>query len=316
MNSGLNIVFAGTPDFAATHLQALITSKHKVIAVYSQPDRPAGRGKKLQASAVKQLALSHNIDVLQPSSLKTSEAQEQLASLQADVMVVVAYGLILPQGILDTPKLGCLNVHGSLLPKWRGAAPIQRAIWAGDLHTGVTVMQMDKGLDTGPMLCKKSILITEQDTSASLYPKLAELGPAALLESLSQLDTVIPEPQDDAQASYATKLSKQEANIDWTLDAAQLARNVRAFNPWPVVYFVTQTIAVKVWQARAVPLTDQYSKAVPGEIVQASKEGIVIMTGENMLLIESLQLPGKKPLPVRDILNGHSELFIPGSVLA
>lgn len=316
MNSGLNIVFAGTPDFAATHLQALIASKHNVIAVYSQPDRPAGRGKKLQASAVKQLAISHNIDVLQPSSLKTDEAQQQLASLQADVMVVVAYGLILPHNILQTPKFGCLNVHGSLLPKWRGAAPIQRAIWAGDQQTGITIMQMDKGLDTGPMLCKKSIDITEFDTSATLYQKLAELGPTALLETLCQLDTLIPEPQDEKQACYASKLSKQEANIDWTMDAQQLARNVRAFNPWPVVYFSTGNIAVKVWQAKVLTLTEQYSHAVPGEIVQANKEGIVIMTGKDLLLIDSLQLPGKKPLPVRDILNGHSELFVPGAVLA
>ncbi|MFQ3236210.1 MAG: methionyl-tRNA formyltransferase [Paraglaciecola sp.] len=315
MNSGLNIVFAGTPDFAATHLQALIASKHNIIAVYTQPDRPAGRGKKLQASAVKQLALDHNIDVLQPSSLKTDEAQEQLASLQADVMIVVAYGLILPQKILQTPTFGCLNIHGSLLPKWRGAAPIQRAIWAGDKQTGVTVMQMDKGLDTGPMLCKKSLDITEHDTSATLYQKLAELGPIALLETLCKFDTLTPEPQDETLACYAPKLSKQEANVDWTVDAAQLARNVRAFNPWPVVYFSTENIAVKIWQARVVNLTDQYADAVPGEIVQANKEGIIIMTGKNLLLIDSLQLPGKKNLPVRDILNGYSELFTPGKVL-
>jgi methionyl-tRNA formyltransferase len=316
LNSGLNIVCAGTPDFAASHLQALIASKHNVIAVYSQPDRPAGRGKKLQFSAVKKLAIDHNIDVLQPNSLKTDEAQQQLASLQADIMVVVAYGLILPQKILQTPKFGCLNIHGSLLPKWRGAAPIQRAIWAGDQQTGVTVMQMDKGLDTGPMLCKKSLDITEHDTSATLYQKLAELGPIALLETLSQLSTLISEPQDETLASYASKLSKQEANIDWTLDAAQLARNVRAFNPWPVVYFSTENIAVKVWQAQVMSQTGEYPDAVPGEIVQANKDGIIIMTGKNLLLIDSLQLPGKKPLPVRDILNGHSELFITGKVLS
>lgn len=315
MNSGLNIVFAGTPDFAALHLQALIDSKHNVIAVYSQPDRPAGRGKKLQMSAVKQLALVHNIEVLQPNSLKTDAAQAQLAAFKADVMVVVAYGLILPQHILDTPKFGCLNVHGSLLPRWRGAAPIQRAIWAGDQQTGITVMQMDKGLDTGPMLNKQSLIITDLDTSASLYEKLAELGPKALLETLLELDFLHPEIQDDEQASYAKKLSKQEAKIDWQMGADQLARNVRAFNPWPMVFFETQNIAIKVWQAKAVSADSPDISAVPGEIIYAHKQGVGIMTGDGVLLIEILQLPGKKPLSANDVLNGHSEWFTPGTVL-
>lgn len=313
MKSGLKIVFAGTPDFAATHLQALIDSKHDVIAVYSQPDRPAGRGKKLQASAVKQLALKYDIEIHQPDSLKTDDAQTQLDTLQADVMVVVAYGLILPQAILDTPKFGCLNVHGSLLPKWRGAAPIQRAIWAGDQQTGVTVMQMDKGLDTGAMLKKQSLAITELDTSASLYKKLAELGPKALLATLLELDTLRPERQNDELASYADKLSKPEAKINWHLAAEQLARNVRAFNPWPIVFFESNTISIKVWQAKALKTALQ---AVPGEIIAADKQGIAIMTGNGVLLVETLQMPGKKPLPANDVLNGHSEWFAVGTVLA
>ena len=196
LNKPLKIVFAGTPEFAALHLQALIDSEHDVIAVYSQPDRPAGRGKKLQASEVKQLAVKHSIPVFQPESLKTAEAQLALAELQADIMIVVAYGLILPSSILETPKMGCLNVHGSLLPKWRGAAPTQRSIWAGDSETGVTIMQMDEGLDTGAMLFRHSLSITKEDTSASMYQKLAEIGPKALIETLATLTELKPQIQE------------------------------------------------------------------------------------------------------------------------
>ena len=313
MNSPLKVVFAGTPDFAARHLQGLIDSHHDVVAVYSQPDRPAGRGKKLTASAVKQLAVSHDIPVLQPQSLKSEEAQQTLADLGADIMVVVAYGLILPKAILETPRLGCLNVHGSLLPRWRGAAPIQRAIWAGDDSTGVTIMQMDEGLDTGDMLLKQALPIEPTDTSASLYEKLANIGPQALLKTLDSIDSLEAVMQDDAQANYAEKLSKAEARIDWTLPAAQLARNVRAFNPWPVAFFELEAGPVKVWQASVI---EDNSGLAPGTIINADKNGISVATGEGALLMTSLQIPGKKAMSVVDILNARKDWFSPKTVLS
>lgn len=310
MNKPLKIIFAGTPEFAAVHLQALIDSEHNVIAVYSQPDRPAGRGKKLQASAVKQLAVEHSIPVFQPQSLKTAEAQLALAELQADIMIVVAYGLILPLGVLNTPKLGCLNVHGSLLPKWRGAAPIQRSIWAGDSETGVTIMQMDEGLDTGAMLFKHSIAITKEDTSASLYQKLAEVGPKALLETLATVTELQPQIQDNELASYAKKLSKEEAQIDWSLPAQQLERNIRAFNPWPVAFFTLNDANIKVYSSDVVENEDP--NIPPGQIVKSDKQGILVATGNHCLLLTKLQLPGKKPMLAADVLNGRSDWFTVG----
>lgn len=314
LNDKLRIIFAGTPDFAARHLQALLDSKHQVVAVYSQPDRPAGRGKKLQASPVKQLAEKHGIDIFQPQSLRNTDAQAQLKEIEADIMVVVAYGLILPQVVLDTPPLGCLNVHGSLLPKWRGAAPIQRSIWQGDAETGVTIMQMDKGLDTGAMLLKKSIPIKADDTSATLYEKLAVIGPQALIETLDTLQELTPEKQDDALASYAEKLSKQEAKVDWQLPAAQLVRNVRAFNPWPVVYFELEAGPIKIWQAKNEDIEPTNNK--PGTIIEASKQGILVATGEGGLRITQLQIPGKKAMSSQDVLNSRSEWFKPGTLLS
>jgi methionyl-tRNA formyltransferase len=310
LNKPLKIIFAGTPEFAAVHLQALIDSEHNVIAVYSQPDRPAGRGKKLQASAVKQLAVEHSIPVFQPQSLKTAEAQLALAELQADIMLVVAYGLILPLGVLNTPKLGCLNVHGSLLPKWRGAAPIQRSIWAGDSETGVTIMQMDEGLDTGAMLFKHSIAITKEDTSASLYQKLAEVGPKALLETLATVTELQPQIQDNELASYAKKLSKEEAQIDWSLPAQQLERNIRAFNPWPVTFFTLNDANIKVYSSDVVENEDP--NISPGQIVKSDKQGILVATGNHCLLLTKLQLPGKKPMLAADVLNGRSDWFTVG----
>ena len=313
MNKPLNIVFAGTPEFAALHLQRLIDSEHNVIAVYSQPDRPAGRGKKLQASAVKQLAVKHAIPVLQPQSLKTTDAQITLAELRADIMVVVAYGLILPASILDIPKLGCLNVHGSLLPKWRGAAPIQRSIWAGDSESGVTIMQMDEGLDTGAMLFKQSLAITKQDTSTSLYQKLAEIGPNALLETLATLTQIIPQIQNEQHASYAKKLSKEEAKINWFLPAQQLERNIRAFNPWPVAFFNLNDSSIKVYSSEVV--SNQNSDIPAGQIVESDKQGILVATGNDYLLLSKLQLPGKKPMSAADVLNGKAEWFAVGASL-
>jgi methionyl-tRNA formyltransferase len=308
----LNIIFAGTPEFAALHLQALIGSVHNVVAVYTQPDKPAGRGKKLQSSAVKQLAISHDIPCYQPSSLKTADAQAELMAIDADIMVVVAYGLILPKAVLDFPRLGCINVHGSLLPRWRGAAPIQRAIWAGDAETGVTIMQMDEGLDTGAMLHKASLTIAADDTSKTLYSKLASSGPSALLNALSEIETLRPEVQNNELANYAEKLSKAEALIDWQHSSEQLSRNVRAFNPWPVSHFNHDEQAIKVWQASVVQSTQERS---PGTVLEINNEQIIVATSVNALALEILQLPGKKAMPVRDILNGKPDWLKVGDII-
>jgi methionyl-tRNA formyltransferase len=311
----LRIIFAGTPDFAARHLDALLTSEHEVVGVFTQPDRPAGRGNKLTPSPVKTLALEHGIPVFQPKSLRPAESQQLVAELNADVMVVVAYGLILPQAVLDMPKLGCINVHGSLLPRWRGAAPIQRSLWAGDSQTGITIMQMDVGLDTGNMLHKIECDIEPQDTSATLYNKLAELGPTGMLATLQQLaeGTARPEVQDEALVTYAEKLSKEEARLDWSLSAKQLERCIRAFNPWPMSYFVIDEQPVKVWQAEAL---DQQTSAQPGTIIAAGKAGIQVATSDGILNILQLQPAGKKAMSVQDILNSRREWFIEGNILA
>ncbi|ELE5028902.1 methionyl-tRNA formyltransferase [Vibrio fluvialis] len=314
MSQSLRIVFAGTPDFAARHLAALLSSEHEVIAVYTQPDRPAGRGKKLTASPVKNLALEHNIPVYQPENFKSDEAKQELAALNADIMVVVAYGLLLPKAVLDTPKLGCINVHGSILPRWRGAAPIQRSIWAGDAETGVTIMQMDVGLDTGDMLKIATLPIEASDTSGSMYDKLAGLGPQALVECLSDIaqGTAVAVKQDDALANYAQKLSKEEAKIDWTLSAQAIERCVRAFNPWPMSHFAVADNQIKVWQARVEAGS---SNQAAGTILKADKTGIYVATGAEILVLESLQIPGKKALPVQDILNARASWFEVGSQL-
>ncbi|MEG3126602.1 methionyl-tRNA formyltransferase [Pantoea cypripedii] len=314
MSAPLKIIFAGTPDFAARHLDALLASEHQVVGVFTQPDRPAGRGNKLTPSPVKVLAQAHDVPVFQPKSLKPAENQHLVADLQADVMVVVAYGLILPKAVLDMPRLGCINVHGSLLPRWRGAAPIQRSLWAGDAETGVTIMQMDVGLDTGDMLHKLACPITEHDTSATLYDKLAQLGPEGMLKTLAQLanGSIQPEKQDEALVSYAEKLSKEEARLDWTLSAAQLERCIRAFNPWPMSYFMVDDQPVKVWQASVLP----HQAKQPGEILHADKQGIQIATADGVLNLLSLQPAGKKAMSAQDLLNSRREWFTPGSILA
>ncbi len=314
MSKPLRIVFAGTPDFAARHLAALLSSQHQVVAVYTQPDRPAGRGKKLTASPVKNIALEHDIPVYQPASLRNEEAQQELAAIDADIMVVVAYGLLLPQEVLDTPRLGCINVHGSILPRWRGAAPIQRSIWAGDTETGVTIMQMDIGLDTGDMLKVATLPIEASDTSATMYEKLADLGPDALIDCLSDIanGTAVAVKQDDELANYAKKLSKEEALIDWTMDAAAIERCVRAFNPWPMSYFTVAEQNIKVWQATVE--TDNQGKA-PGTILSADKQGILVATGNGALRLLSLQPPGKKAMTAADLLNSRREWFESGAQL-
>ncbi|MCC2607232.1 methionyl-tRNA formyltransferase [Planctobacterium marinum] len=308
-STALKVVFAGTPDFAAQHLQALLASRHKVVAVYTQPDRPAGRGKKLQASPVKQLALDANIAVYQPESLKDADAQQALASIDFDIMVVVAYGLLLPKAVLDIPPRGCVNVHGSLLPQWRGAAPIQRAIWAGDKTTGVTIMNMDIGLDTGDMLLKSEIAITADDTSASLYEKLANVGPQALIEALDKFDSLVPEKQNDELASYAKKLDKAEGLIDWQQDGQQIERNIRAFNPWPGTWFELDDKNIKVWQAKWQTNSNQ---AAPGTIISVARDGIEVQTGNGSITLLQLQIPGKKAQPVSDIINARPDWFKPG----
>ncbi|MDU4435653.1 MAG: methionyl-tRNA formyltransferase [Pluralibacter gergoviae] len=314
MSHSLRIIFAGTPDFAARHLDALLSSGHQIVGVFTQPDRPAGRGKKLMPGPVKALAEEKGLPVFQPVSLRPEENQQLVADLQADVMVVVAYGLILPKAVLTMPRLGCINVHGSLLPRWRGAAPIQRALWAGDSETGVTIMQMDVGLDTGDMLHKLACPITAEDTIATLYDKLAELGPQGLIETLKQLasGTATPEVQDEARVTYAEKLSKEEARVDWTLSAAQLERCIRAFNPWPMSWFEIEGQPVKVWAASVIA---DAADAAPGTILDVSKQGIRVATGDGILNLLSLQPAGKKAMSAQDLLNSRREWFMPGSRL-
>ncbi len=308
----MRLIFAGTPEFAAHHLTTLVASDHQIVGVYTQPDRPAGRGKKLIASPVKQLAEHHQLPVFQPDSLKSESAQRELSDLNADVMVVVAYGLLLPQAVLDAPKFGCINVHASLLPRWRGAAPIQRAIAAGDTETGITIMQMDIGLDTGDMLVKTHCSIGPEDTGGSLHDKLLQQGGPALLQALAQIEnqTLSPEKQDDALANYASKLTKEEACIHWNLPARQLNNMIRAFNPFPVAYFTQNNERVRVWKAR--PDT---ASGKPGTVLQVANDGILVACGENSLWLEELPLPGKKALPAKDILNGHGDRFTPGTEL-
>ena len=317
----MRIVFAGTPEFAALHLQALLdddSGNHEIIAVYTQPDRPAGRGKKLTPSPVKALAENHKLPVYQPLSLKDSEQQQILAELNADIMVVVAYGLLLPPTILDTPKHGCINVHASLLPRWRGAAPIQRAIEAGDTETGVTIMQMDVGLDTGDMLQISHCTIDKDDTGGSLHDKLANIGPPALLSTLEQIaqGTVVAEKQNDALSNYAPKITKQEALLDWFQPADVLDNKIRAFNPFPVAYTTLGNDRIRIWQAeRTTQLGEDYKDKVPGTILEAGNRGIKVNTQKGSLLITELQLPGKKRLPVSEVLKSRAELFSPGTML-
>ncbi len=305
MAEPLKIIFAGTPDFAAEALKALLNSEHRVIAVYTQPDRPAGRGRKLTYGPVKQLALDHQIPIKQPKSLKGEPEQAELLQLDADLMVVVAYGLLLPQAVLDAPRLGCINIHASLLPHWRGAAPIQRAILAGDLESGVTIMQMEAGLDTGPMLHTLRCRIHDDDTGGALHDRLAVLGAQALLEVLPNLaaGAITPEQQDDALANYASKLDKQESQIDWGLPALEIDRKVRAFNPWPVAQADFQGKVMRIWETQVIEAGTQ--SVPPGTVVSTGKDGIDVATGRDLLRIRKLQMPGKRAMAAADFLNAH-----------
>ena len=308
-SSPLRLVFAGTPDFAAAALRALIQTQHDIVAVYTQPDRPAGRGRKVTPGPVKHLALQYQLPVFQPASLKTPEAIAQLRTLDADVMVVAAYGLILPPEVLSVPRLGCLNIHASLLPRWRGAAPIQRAILAGDKETGITIMQMDKGLDTGAMLLKFCCPIDQEDTAASLHDRLAALGAEAIITALDQLPTLTATPQDDSLATYAAKLTKQEAIIDWHRPAEELDRLIRAFNPWPVAQTRAKGQTLRIWAAQ--PLADS-TTATPGTVIGCDKNGIDIACGRGVIRLTQLQPAGSKPMDVTAFLNGRPDWLIPG----
>ncbi|WP_299871872.1 methionyl-tRNA formyltransferase [uncultured Cocleimonas sp.] len=301
----MKIVYAGTPDFAVPALQSLISSGHKVVAVYTQPDRPAGRGRKVQFGPVKQVAVDAGIPVEQPLSLKDEDAQQTLSAYDADVMIVAAYGLILPQAVLDMPRYGCLNIHGSLLPRWRGAAPIHRAIQTGDTETGVTIMQMALGLDTGDMLLKRTCPITTEDTSQTIHDRLASDGAEALLKALDLIekDELEPVIQDDALTTYAEKLNKAEAEIDWSQSAKDIDLKIRAFNPWPVAFTLLNGKPLRIYMSKVV---EENSDQKPGTVISESSEGIVIATGDGVLSFSRLQLPGKKAMDVKDFINGQS----------
>ena len=295
----MKLIFAGTPEFAAVALRAIINAGHEVVLVLTQPDRPSGRGMKLRYSAVKEVALAAGIEVFQPQTLREHDAQERLRSFAADAMIVAAYGLILPQAVLDMPRWGCLNIHASLLPHWRGAAPIHRAILAGDDTTGVCIMQMEAGLDTGPVLLVESLPITSCDTTGTLHDKLAELGAQMIVKALHQLP-LKANPQPEADACYAAKIEKSEAALDWRLPAAQLDRQIRAFNPFPGAVADLGGLPIKIWHADQLTIC-----GAPGQIVSVDTDGIVVTCGEGSLRLTELQKAGGKRLPVAQFLAGN-----------
>lgn len=312
----LRLGFAGTPNFAAAHLEAILKDgTHQVVAVWTQPDRPSGRGKKTQASAVKQLAEQQGIPVLQPHKLLPAD-RDDMACFELDVLVVVAYGLILPESVLQTPAFGCINVHASLLPRWRGAAPIQRAIEAGDKETGVCIMQMDAGLDTGDVISRCSFAINTTDTAAALETRLIQHGAPVLLETLNKIASgpVEAEKQDDSQSCYAKKIHKAEAEINWNEPAITLDQKIRAFNPMPVAYTHIGVDRVRIWQAHSIN-SNSTTAMTPGTIAAANNEGIDIACSDGLLRIKALQLPGKKPTEAAEILRGHADKFAIGQIL-
>jgi methionyl-tRNA formyltransferase len=300
----MNLVFAGTPAFAVPSLEALHAAGHNLLAVYTQPDRPAGRGRGLAASAVKQCALKLGLDVHQPATLKDAAEHERLRALAPDAMIVIAYGLLLPKAVLAIPKHGCLNVHASLLPRWRGAAPIARAIEAGDPETGITIMQMEEGLDTGPMLMTAHTPIADDDTAATLHDRLARLGAETLVRALEALahGRLTAAPQDVARACYAKKLTKDEARLDWSQPALALHRRIRAFNPWPVAFTTWRGEPLRIWAV--APLASEVSHAAPGTVIGANAGAVRVATGNGVLAITRLQREGGKPLAAGDFVNG------------
>lgn len=308
----MKIIFAGTPEISAAVLQALISSNYNIVACLTQPDRPQGRGLHLTPSAVKVLASEHNIPVLQPVSLKSPEAQQQIKDLNADLMIVLAYGLILPSAVLTIPKLGCINIHASILPRWRGAAPIQHAILAGDTQTGITIMQMDPGLDTGDILEIYPCAIKNTYTSADLFEELTALSQTAILDSLIKLQqgTLKPVKQNDAQATYAHKITKQQAQINWQLSALEIDRMIRAYNPWPVAFTNLNEKVIRIWQAHVVDNLSMPKTFNSGDIINIDKQGIFVCTGDGVLCITQLQFPSKKQLPAFEVCNAHAEICI------
>lgn len=313
--SPLKIIFAGTPEFAAIALEAITLTPHQVVAVYTQPDRASGRGLKLTASPVKELAQDLNIPVYQPATLKDEKEQEKLKTFHADVMIVAAYGLILPKAVLNIPRYGCLNIHASLLPRWRGAAPIQRAIIAGDKSTGITIMQMDEGLDTGAMLLKHEYVLAENETSQTLHDQLAKMGAEAIREALEKLaqQQLQPEKQDETLATYAKKITKEEAQLNWNESAVELERKVRAFHPWPIAYTNWQGQHLRIGAASVVKAN---KNSQPGTLVAASRDGIDIAAGSDVLRLLKLQLPGGKMISAADFYNAHRDKLNPGMMLA
>lgn len=301
----MKLIFAGTPVFAAEALAALIDAGHEIAMVLTQPDRPAGRGMKLKPSPVKELALKHGLRVEQPLTLKTPEAQALVADVGAELMVVAAYGLLLPKAVLDMPARGCLNIHASLLPRWRGAAPIQRAILAGDAETGITIMQMDVGLDTGDMLSIYPLAIAADDSAASLHDKLAALGATAIVETLAKLDDCPPEKQPEEGVTYAAKLSKEEARIDWSLSAAAVATAIRAYNPAPGAHTLLRGEVLKLWQAEVVAGV----AGEAGEVLSAEADGVIVACGSGAVRLLVLQAAGGKRLAAREFVAGQGELI-------
>lgn len=309
----LRIGFAGTPDFAASHLEVLIQAGYNILGVYTQPDRPVGRGKQPKPSPVKTLALASNLPIFQPQSLKNDEVQMQLQGLNLDVLVIVAYGLILPQDVIDLPRFGCINVHASLLPRWRGAAPIERALLAGDKETGITIMQMDASLDTGDILLSKATPIEVGDNSSSLTARLTTLGKNALLAVLHQIQSrsVLPQRQNNALSTYASKLTKEEALITWNRDAKEIQRQINAFYPRSPAYCFYNGQQLRIIQAS--PQSESLP-TISGTIVKISHEGVKVSCKNSCLLITRIQLPGKTEISIKDFLNGHTNYFLPGKL--
>lgn len=304
MSPPLSVIFAGTPEFSVPALEALVASRHRVLAVYTQPDRPAGRGQQVTMSAVKQCALKHQLPVEQPQTLKDPAAVDRLAQWSADLMIVVAYGLLLPKNVLDAPRLGCVNIHASLLPRWRGAAPIQRAIQAGDKESGVTIMQMDVGLDTGPMLLERVTPIGPRETAETLHDRLATMGAEAVLEAIDAIAAGAAKPREQPKegATYAAKIRKEEALIDWSKPAVEIDRLVRAFNPWPIAETRWNGQQLRVWDASPV---DKKTSATPGTVIETSGAAIEVATGDGTLQLTRVQAAGRKAMPAADFLKAH-----------